>query len=356
MAETPMLRSLKFTALRLLRSGGIFELVASSRWRRQRLLILCYHGTSLEDEHLWRSALYISPDTLRQRLASLKKGGYAVLPLAEALERLRAQTLPARSVVLTFDDGTFDFYSTARPLLQEFGFPATVYLTTYYSLCERPVFNLICSYMLWKRRGKVIADAPEIGLTGPLVLRTETSRHGVVRSLIALAEREKMTGVQKDDLAGRLAGFLGIDYAALKAKRILQLMNANEVRDAARSGIDIQLHTHRHRAPEDEDLFSREIRENRAQILALTSSSAVHFCYPGGVYQSLFGPWLRAEGIISATTCDAGLCTRQSESLLLPRFVDSQSRTQFEFESWAAGIGDLLAFRRAAPQKYIPRD
>ncbi len=351
-----MLRSLKLTALRLLRGGGMFELVADSRWRRQRLLILCYHGTSLDDEHLWRSALYITPDTLRQRLASLKKGRYAVLPLGEALERLRAQTLPARSAVLTFDDGTYDFYSEAHPLLQEFGFPATVYLTTYYSLCERPVFNLICSYLLWKRRGQVIADAPEVGLPGPLDLGTETSRHGIVRRLIDLAERENMTGVQKDDLAGRLAGFLGIDYAALKAKRILQLMNANEVRDAARSGVDIQLHTHRHRTPEDEAMFAREIRENREQILASGLPPAVHFCYPGGVYRPLFLPWLRAEGIVSATTCDAGLCTRQSESLLLPRFVDNQQRTQLEFESWAAGIGDLLAFRRAAPQKYVPRD
>ncbi len=35
-----MLRSLKIAALRLLRGGGVFELVADSRWRRQRLLIL----------------------------------------------------------------------------------------------------------------------------------------------------------------------------------------------------------------------------------------------------------------------------------------------------------------------------
>jgi peptidoglycan/xylan/chitin deacetylase (PgdA/CDA1 family) len=351
-----MLRSLKLTALRLLRGGGIFELVAGSRWRRQRLLILCYHGTSLDDEHLWRSALYITPQTLRERLTSLKRGGYAVLPLGEALEQLQSQTLPPRSVVLTFDDGTYDFYSQARPLLQEFGFPATVYLTTYYALCERPIFNLICSYMLWKRRGQVMAEAREIGLEGSLDLRTETGRHSVVRSLIDLSGREKMTGVQKDDLAGRLAGFLGIDYAALKAKRILQIMNAHEVRDAARSGVDFQLHTHRHRTPEDEALFRREIRENQAQILALASSRAFHFCYPAGVYRPMFLPWLQAEGIVSATTCDAGLCTHRSESLLLPRFVDSQGRTQVEFESWTAGIGDLLAFRRAATQKYVPRD
>jgi peptidoglycan/xylan/chitin deacetylase (PgdA/CDA1 family) len=351
-----MLRSMKVAALRLLRGGGIFEVVADSRWRRERLLVLCYHGTSLVDEHLWRPALYMTQDTLRSRLAFLKQGRYAVLPLGEALERLRDRTLPARSVALTFDDGTYDFYHQARPLLQEYGFPATVYLTTYYMLCERPVFNLICSYMLWKRRGEVIADAREIGLQEPLDLRTESGRHRVVRSLIDLAEQEGMTGVQKDDLARRLAHFLRIDYDALNAKRILQMMNAKEVQEVAKNGIAIELHTHRHRTPEGEALFSREIRENREHILGLTSVRAVHFCYPGGVYQPVFLPWLRAEQVVSATTCDAGLCTRQSESLLLPRFVDTQSRTQVEFESWAAGVGDLLAVRRAATQKYVPRD
>jgi hypothetical protein len=110
--------------------------------------------------------------------------------------------------------------------------------------------------------------------------------------------------------------------------------------------------------PEDESLFSREIRENRAHILELATATvpAVHFCYPGGVYRPSFLPGLRSEQVVSATTCDAGLCTFNSESLLLPRFVDNQMRTQLEFESWAAGVGDVLAVRRAAAQKYVPRD
>ena len=52
--------------------------------------------------------------------------------------------------------------------------------------------------------------------------------------------------------------------------------------------------------------------------------------------------------MVSATTCDAGLAERQSESLLLPRFIDHQNRTQLEFESWITGVGDLLAVRRKA--------
>src|ERR1700726_3393531 len=98
-----MLRPVKLAAISMLRGSGIFRLVTNSRWRQQRLLILCYHGTSLEDEHLWRPGLYMHPKKLEQRLELLRKGFYSVLPLDEALQRLRAGTLPRRSVVITFD-------------------------------------------------------------------------------------------------------------------------------------------------------------------------------------------------------------------------------------------------------------
>ena len=345
---------MKLATLHALRKSGVFRLVANSNWRQQRLLILCYHGFALEDEHRWRPGLYMQAKVLEQRLELLKKGGYSVLPLDDALKRLRTGTLPRRSVVLSFDDGTYDFYVQARPLLNHFGFPATVYQTTYYALCERPIFNLICSYMLWQRRSEVISNAPEIGLREPLDLRTELGRHRVVRSLIEAAESENLTGLEKDDLAARLAQLLKLDYERIKAKRILQLMNVREIAEVAASGIDIQLHTHRHRTPASEELFRSEIEVNRSRIRDSIGTCPVHFCYPGGIYRAEFLPWLRRENIASATTCDAGLAALTSESLLLPRFVDTELRTEVEFESWITGVGDLLAVRRAAPQEYVP--
>jgi peptidoglycan/xylan/chitin deacetylase (PgdA/CDA1 family) len=349
-----MVREIKLASLRVLKRSGIFDLVADSRWRRQRLLILCYHGVSLEDEHRWRTGLYMEPAVLEQRFEMLKRGNYSVLPLGESLQRLRAGSLPPRSVAITFDDGTYDFYKQAFPLLKRFGFPATVYLTTYYSDLQRPVFNLITSYMLWKKRGQVIADGRPLGLGSPLDLRTETARHEIVMELMGVAEREEMTGSEKDMLAERLAEFLGVDYKALVAKRILQLMNAHEVQEVSAGGIDVQLHTHRHRTPEDEFLFRREIHENRERIRALVSRPAEHFCYPSGVYRPSFFLWLAQEQVVSATTCDAGLATRESEMLLIPRYVDTQLRTVTEFESWLSGVGDLLAIRRTARQVYVP--
>src|SRR6266481_3475420 len=188
-----MLRNVRLATLRLLKMSRVFDLVADSHWRRDRLLILCYHGTSLEDEHLWRPGLYMRPELLEQRLEILKRGGYAVLPLGEGLQRLEGGTLPDRSVAITFDDGTHDFYKAAYPVLRAFGFPVTVYQTTYYTDYQRPIFNLITSYLLWKRRGRVIQDGSEFGLDQLLDLRDEIGRHKVVRALTDLADREKLT-------------------------------------------------------------------------------------------------------------------------------------------------------------------
>jgi peptidoglycan/xylan/chitin deacetylase (PgdA/CDA1 family) len=343
-----MLRPVKLATLGVLRGSGIFRWVTNSRWRQERLLILCYHGTSLEDEHLWRPELYLQPQKLKQRLESLKKGQFSVLPLGEALQRLRSGTLPPRSVALTFDDGTYDFFRQAYPLLKHYGFPATVYQTTYYSAVKLPIFNLICSYMLWMRRGEVVAESDDLGLHTPLDLRTESGRSAVLGELMRTSEHK--SGPEKDEIASKLAQVLNIDYERLRAKRILQLMNESELEEISRNGIDVQLHTHRHRTPEDETLFRNEIQENRLAIFKATATEPVHFCYPSGVYHPAFLLWLQKENVVSATTCDVGLADRGSESLLLPRFIDHQNRTQLEFESWIAGMGDLLAVRRKAAE------
>src|ERR1700682_1070702 len=151
-----MLKKFKQAALKSLKSAGVSTLVHNSRWRRQRLLILAYHGISLSDEHLWNGSQFLSTDIFRTRLERLKKSGCAVFPLGEAVERLYANDLPDRAVAITFDDGTSDFYRRAFPLFNEFGFPVTLYLTTFYSYYQKPVFDLMCSYLLWKGQSQTL--------------------------------------------------------------------------------------------------------------------------------------------------------------------------------------------------------
>ena len=118
-----MLKKFKQTTLSSLKATGTFRLVQSSKWRRARLLILAYHGISLDDEHLWNPGLYMSREMFHARLNLIKNSGCNVLPLTEALQRLYAGELPENCVALTFDDGTYDFYRQAYPLLRGHALP-----------------------------------------------------------------------------------------------------------------------------------------------------------------------------------------------------------------------------------------
>ena len=342
-----MLKQLKRAVLRVAKAGGLFRFVRESRWRSDRLLIVGYHGVSIDDEHRWDPAFYVTRETLEERFELLKRGGFAVLPLDEAVHRLRSRTLPPRSVVLTFDDGMADFALHAAPLLKRYGFPATVYLTTYYCEDNRPVFGMFCSYLLWKSpRASVLSTELLPAADEELwELGSEEGRKRILQAIVEHAQRERLSAAAKDELARHIAAALQVDYSALAARRIMRLMTPEEVTALASSGIDFQLHTHRHRTPMQHGAFAREIHDNRASLTGMTGARPTHFCYPSGVHEPEFLPWLRDLGVTSATTCDTGISAADTDPLLLPRLIDTSNLAPIEFESWITGIGAFLPLR-----------
>lgn len=344
--EFEMLKNLKLATLKSLKTTGVTTLVHNSRWRRQRLLILAYHGVSSYDEHLWNGSMYLARDVFRARLETIARSGCTVLPLGEAITRLYANDLPDRSVAITFDDGNFDFKANAFPLLKEFGFPATLYLTTFYSQYNKPIFGIFCEYLLWKGRGQTLDLKQLTGRASSINLQDEASRKTAFREIESHVQKENLSAEEKAAFAERLARQLELDYDRLVEQRIMHLLSPEEVKELAADGADIQLHTHRHRAPLVRELFLREIDDNRQSIQAMTGTRPSHFCYPSGVHDPRFLPWLQEAGIVSATTCEMGFASRSSNQLLLPRFLDSTALSSLEFEGWLTGVSAALPRRR----------
>jgi peptidoglycan/xylan/chitin deacetylase (PgdA/CDA1 family) len=344
-----MLKKFKRATLSSLKTSGVFSVVRNSRWRRERLLILAYHGISLEDEHEWDPSLYLKTSVFRRRMELIKKSGCTVLPLSEALGRLYANDLPDRCVALTFDDGNYDFYKEAHPIIQEFGFPVTVYLTTFYSHYNRPVFDVLASYLLWKRRLAHLDFKEITGQELKVDLADDGARGRALDELRRFAREQKLSAEEKDSLMMKVAAQLKIDYDALLARRLLHILSPDEVKELADAGgVDIQLHTHRHRTPRERSLFLREIEDNRRSIQMMTDATAPasHFCYPSGDYDEAFLPWLEEAGIASATTCEVGFASRQSHRLLLPRLLDVSGLSDIEFEGWLTGVSAALPRRQ----------
>jgi peptidoglycan/xylan/chitin deacetylase (PgdA/CDA1 family) len=341
--------SAKTLLLGAARAAGIFRLVEKTSWRRQRLVILCYHGTSIDDEHLWNPRLYMDPGTFAGRLALLRDAGFRVLPLDEALTRLENGTLPDRAAAITFDDGTYDFYSQAYPLIRKFDVPVTLYLTTYYCLRQMPVFNSVCAYVLWKNRGRSFDAGGFLPEGGEVTIPDDAEAAAALHRRIYqhLVIDQALNAEQKDEKLRQLAHRLGFDETPIRSRRIIHLMTPEEVSEVSRGGIDIQLHTHRHRVPRDRALFEREIHDNRRIIMDLTASGQPprHFCYPSGVYFPEFFPWLHDLGVRSATSCESALAARHSNPLCLPRILDMPIRSTLEVESWLSGLSGFATRR-----------
>lgn len=349
MAPGALLRTVKHALFTGAERSRLLSVVQRSNWRRQRLLILCYHGVALDDEAEWNPELYVTADFLRARFALLRDRGYTVLPLADGMRRLHDGTLPPSAVALTFDDGAYDFHARAVPLLREFGYPATLYLTSYYVTDQRPVFTVATSYVAWKGRaaGSCAADGLAVG-GEPLRLGTADERRVTVRRIVEAALAAGLSASEKDERLRRFAARLNVDYDRLRRERILHLMTPAEVATLAGAGVDVQLHTHRHRTPRDGALFRRELDDNRRAIEAMGAAAAPleHFCYPSGDYAPEFLPWLREAGVTTATTCDPGIASAAVDPLLLPRFIDTMPQSAATFEAWVSGFAALLPRRR----------
>jgi len=101
--------------------------------RRIAVPVLMYHyiSTPPEDADVYRQDLSVAPESFRAQMAYLSAAGYTPISLYDLNMALRwGVPLPPRPVVLTFDDGYRDFYENAFPILQERGFPATVFVIT----------------------------------------------------------------------------------------------------------------------------------------------------------------------------------------------------------------------------------
>lgn len=102
----------------------------------------------------------IRVDQFRQQLQYLQDADYRVIPLAELVQYLKGaiQSLPPRSVVITIDDAYRSVYEVAYPLLMEYDYPFTVFVS------GDTVDRGIDTYMTWEQirtmtgRGASIAN------------------------------------------------------------------------------------------------------------------------------------------------------------------------------------------------------
>lgn len=90
-------------------------------------ILMYHHMGSIERP----SRTYLEPELFEKQLAYCAESGFSVVDLAGLVEDIRGgRATPVNSIAITFDDGWYDNYTRAFPILQRRGISATVFLVS----------------------------------------------------------------------------------------------------------------------------------------------------------------------------------------------------------------------------------
>ncbi|MEU8268703.1 polysaccharide deacetylase family protein [Sphaerisporangium sp. NPDC049002] len=131
-----------------------------------RVPILMYHSVTDRPNSATRP-LAVRPSVFESQMTYLKDRGFTPLTLGDLVASLYGTggaPAPERPVVVTFDDGYADFHSEALPVLEQLGFPATVFLTSGWvsdaggDAAGRPLDRMLC----WSQAREAVSCGIEI--------------------------------------------------------------------------------------------------------------------------------------------------------------------------------------------------
>lgn len=127
-------------------------------------VILQYHHVSDDTPKITS----VTPETFSKHMSYLAENKFNVIPLVDAVEALRdKQKLPEKTVTITFDDAYLSIYSNAFPVLKQYSFPFTIFVT------PTPVDKRYQKFLSWKQ----LQEMAEAGAT--LANHTMSHAHSV---------------------------------------------------------------------------------------------------------------------------------------------------------------------------------
>jgi peptidoglycan/xylan/chitin deacetylase (PgdA/CDA1 family) len=330
---------IKSTLLYLCKWFGLFKISLSLT--QHGLRILCYHSFSENKGIEWLPDLFISPKTFQKRLNFLNRKKFPVLSLDQACNLLYKDQLPPGATVITIDDGWVSIKALGHQIFKKFSFPYTVYLTSYYSQKQTPLFNLVVKYMFWKTNKKCINLNNLNFMPADTVEFSDKNAIEHCKLEIIKFGQKNMNNTQRQELMKILGKILEVNYAEIAEQRFLNILSRSEIKELKDEGVDFQLHTHTHRLPLDREKLLWELEQNRSYMEPLVGNKLKHFCYPDGYWRPEHLPYLEAAGLKSAATCDAGINYSSTPNLTLKRFVDRESKPQIQFEAEICGFLDI---------------
>ena len=315
--------------------------VLSPPGRSARLSILIFHRVLAQRDPLF-------PDELDaagfDAVCGWVRAWFNVLPLDQAVRRLRTGTLPERALAITFDDGYADNHDQALPILLRHGLSATFFIATGYLDGGRMWNDTVIEAV--RRSTRPSLPLHELGLSAdePMPLDSDASRRRAIDSAIrALMYRPREQRAGLADEFARWAGVAPSDAPMMRSAQVAALHQA---------GMQIGAHTVSHPilAQLDEPAARAEIEEGKQALERLIGAEVGLFAYPhgrpGADYSAATVALVREAGFDAAVSTAWGAADAANDPFQLPRFTP-WDRSRWRFGARLAG--NLWASRRRAP-------
>ncbi len=260
-----------------------------------KALILLYHRVAEAQPDPW--SLCVTPEHFAEHLDVLSSR-WNLLRLRDVVRSLEEGALPDRSVVITFDDGYADNLHNAKPILQRYGKPATIFVASGYVGNTREFW--------WDELERIVRR------DGSLNLDLYRSLHSLLQPLTHGERCRMLDGFRE---------WAGIDPGVRETHSML---SATELAELVRGDlIEIGSHTSTHALldalPEAQQ--RAEIVRSKARLEEILGLRVDHFAYPYGRYTEATISILRSAGFACACTTNAGLVDKYSDRLQLPRLT-----------------------------------
>ena len=303
--------------------------VARGYSERERPVILMYHRVARLAHDPWQLA--VSPERFVQQIEALVQLR-RVVPLQWLAAKLSRGRLPRKVAAVTFDDGYSDVLADAKPVLDHFTCPATVFLASgaigsrafWWDELSRMVFEprVLPPELVMEIAGRVHRWRCDSRPTGsvetavfddsPTASREEFL--AAIWRLLRLLDPEL-----RWELLTRLGTWAGIETESTCASRPL---TEREVRRLSTPGfIDIGAHTVTHPVLPSLDDASRrfEINDSRRACEELIGGQIHTFAYPFGDFDEATVDYVRSAGFACACTTKPERLSIRSDLMLLPR-------------------------------------
>ncbi|MBV9994799.1 MAG: polysaccharide deacetylase family protein [Caulobacteraceae bacterium] len=287
-------------------------------------VILIYHRVVADSaEDIWGIA--VGRDRFAEQIEALTRVR-RVLPLGElAAAAAQGRRYDRPLAAVTFDDGYHDVFTAARPILERFDCPATVFVVT--GLVDAP------REFWWDELEFIFLETPRL----PAELRTTFGRETVewrfpegvqsARTGPCHYLRRYFLGQPSEKVEAHLAALR--DWAGLSrpARAKHRAMGSGELAQLNDGLIAVGAHTVTHPAlpvlpPERQ---AQEIAASRKACEALTGRPVPHFAYPFGRYDRASRSACREAGFAQACATIPGPVRRWSDPFLLPRIAPGQA-------------------------------